>query len=117
MMGAVPRARHGFLARSAAIKLIRPESLGDSAAVSVQRFRREAQAAASLRSPHTISLYDFGVTDDGVFHYVTELLEGVDLDALVRRFGPISAGRASSTTATPAIRWGRPTRAAWSIGT
>jgi hypothetical protein len=93
-MGEVYRARHRFLARPAAIKLIRPDTLGEGAAVTVQRFRREAQAAASLRSPHTISLYDFGMTDEGVFYYVMELLEGLDLDALVRRFGPVSHGRA-----------------------
>jgi serine/threonine-protein kinase len=93
-MGEVYRAHHRFLARPAAIKLIRAEALGDAAHMSLQRFRREAQAAASLRSPHTISLYDFGVTDDGVFYYVMELLEGLDLDSMVRRFGPMSAGRA-----------------------
>jgi len=93
-MGEVYRAHHRFLARPAAIKLIRAESLGAGAALSLQRFRREAQAAASLRSPHTISLYDFGVTEDGVFYYVMELLDGVDLDTLVRRFGPVSAERA-----------------------
>src|SRR6266850_146214 len=96
-MGEVYYARHRMLARPAAIKLIRPETLGaansEAAQVMIQRFRREAQAAASLRSPHTISLYDFGVTDDGVFYFVMELLEGVDLETLVRRFGPVSAGR------------------------
>ncbi|HEU4334766.1 MAG TPA: serine/threonine-protein kinase [Candidatus Eisenbacteria bacterium] len=92
-MGEVYRARHRFLARPAAIKLVRPEAVGDGASSTLQRFRREAQAAASLRSPHTINLYDFGVTDDGVFYYVMELLEGVDLDTLVKRFGPVSAGR------------------------
>ncbi|HEU4724797.1 MAG TPA: serine/threonine-protein kinase [Candidatus Eisenbacteria bacterium] len=94
-MGEVYRARHRFLARPAAIKLIRSEALGGNrgAELTIQRFRREAQAAASLRSPHTISLYDFGVTDDGVFYYVMELLDGVDLETLVRRFGPVSAPR------------------------
>jgi serine/threonine-protein kinase len=94
-MGEVYRARHRYLARPAAIKLIRPEALAGagSADVTIQRFRREAEAAAALRSPHTISLYDFGVTDDGVFYYVMELLEGVDLETLVRRFGPVSAAR------------------------
>ena len=94
-MGEVYKAHHRFLARPAAIKLIRPEALARGAAsdMTIQRFRREAQAAASLRSPHTISLYDFGVTDDGVFYFVMELLEGVDLETLVRRFGPVSAGR------------------------
>jgi len=94
-MGEVYRARHRFLARPAAIKLIRPEALAKSASaeLSIQRFRREAQAAAALRSPHTISLYDFGVTDDGIFYYVMELLEGADFETLVRRFGPVSAAR------------------------
>ncbi len=97
-MGEVYRARHQMLARPAAIKLIRPEALGagnaGAANVIIQRFRREAQAAALLRSPHTISLYDFGVTDDGTFYYVMELLEGLDLESLVKRFGPVPAGRA-----------------------
>ncbi|HET9950415.1 MAG TPA: serine/threonine-protein kinase [Candidatus Eisenbacteria bacterium] len=94
-MGEVYRAHHRFLARPAAIKLIRPEALArtESAELTIQRFRREAQAAAALRSPHTISLYDFGVTDEGVFYYVMELLEGVDFESLVRRFGPVSADR------------------------
>ena len=97
-MGEVYRARHRMLARPAAIKLIRPESLGAanmaSAQQMIQRFHREAQAAASLRSPHTIGLYDFGVTDEGTFYYVMELLEGFDLETLVKRFGPVSPARA-----------------------
>lgn len=91
-MGEVWRAQHRLLARPAAIKLIRPgrEDPDDPAArgIAIARFRREAQAAASLRSPHTIQLYDFGVTRDGRFYLVMELLEGVDLETLVRRFGP-----------------------------
>jgi serine/threonine-protein kinase len=70
-MGEVWRANHRFLARPAAIKLIKPEVLGamtkEQREVLVERFRREAQAAAALRSPHTIHLYDFGVTSDGTF--------------------------------------------------
>jgi len=95
-MGEVYAARHRFLARPAAIKLIRPETIGniESADLVIQRFRREAQAAALLRSPHTISLYDFGMTDEGTFYYVMELLEGFDLDNLVKRFGPVTPSRA-----------------------
>jgi serine/threonine-protein kinase len=62
--------------------------------VIVERFRREAQAAASLRSPHTIELYDFGISDAGTFYYVMELLDGLDLETLVERFGPLPAERA-----------------------
>ncbi|MEO7987789.1 MAG: serine/threonine-protein kinase [Gemmatimonadales bacterium] len=89
-MGEVWRADHRLLARPAAIKLIRPSGavVGEAAGMAVARFKREAQSAASLRSPHTIQLYDFGVTRDGRFYLVMELLEGIDLEALVRRYGP-----------------------------
>jgi len=43
---------------------------------------------ASLRSPHTVELYDFGLTDEGGFFYAMELLEGYDLEQLVSEFGP-----------------------------
>ena len=97
-MGEVYAATHRMLARPAAIKLIRPEMLGgedaDAARLAIARFRREAEAAASLRSPHTVELYDFGVTDDGTFYLVMELLDGMDLEWLVRTRGPIPAARA-----------------------
>ncbi|MCA9751049.1 MAG: serine/threonine protein kinase, partial [Gemmatimonadetes bacterium] len=48
----------------------------------------------ALRSPHTINLFDYGVSDEGTFYYVMELLDGLDADSLVRRFGPVPAGRA-----------------------
>ncbi len=96
-MGEVWCARHRFLARPAAIKLIRPENLGAKGLDSdmlLQRFEREAQATATLSSPHTVELYDFGVTDDGTFYYVMELLTGLDLNSLVKRYGPVPAERA-----------------------
>lgn len=96
-MGEVYRARHRMLARPAAIKLIRPEMLtarsGEPAEVAIARFHREANAAAQLQSPHTVSLYDFGATDDGTLYFAMELLDGVDLDTLVRECGPLPAGR------------------------
>lgn len=96
-MGEVYRATHRMLARPAAIKLIRPEVLGgqDPAAAStaIERFRREAEAAAQLRSAHTVDLYDFGVTDDRTFYLVMELLDGMDLESLVRQHGPMPAAR------------------------
>jgi eukaryotic-like serine/threonine-protein kinase len=96
-MGEVYKATHRMLARPAAIKLIRPEAVsgGDRAATdtAIVRFRREATAAANLRSPHTVELYDFGVTDDGTLYFAMELLEGMDLETLVRRKGPQPAAR------------------------
>ncbi|MDQ2673791.1 MAG: serine/threonine protein kinase [Chloroflexota bacterium] len=97
-MGVVWRARHRMLARPAAVKLIRPSVPGDGrrgvSADAVRRFEREAQVIARLRSPHTITLFDFGTAADGAFYYAMELLEGLDADSLVRRFGPIPPGRA-----------------------
>jgi serine/threonine-protein kinase len=96
-MGTVWRARHRFLARDAAVKLVRAEALGktDSAAQSqLRRFEREAQATALLRSQHSIRLFDFGAADDGSFYYVMELLEGRDLESVVRDFGPMPPERA-----------------------
>jgi hypothetical protein len=95
-MGEVWRARHRMLARPAAVKLIRSESLGVdavAAAESIARFEREAQATALLQSPHTVEVYDFGTSEDGAFYYVMELLEGIDLEQLVRRFGPLPPER------------------------
>jgi len=97
-MGEVWRARHRMLARPAAVKLIRSSLGGGShperARDVVRRFEREAQAIAGLRSPHTVELFDFGVADNGDFYYAMELLDGIDADKLIRRFGPIPAERA-----------------------
>jgi tRNA A-37 threonylcarbamoyl transferase component Bud32 len=90
-MGEVWRARHKLLARPAAVKLIRPD-MGDAERLTT-RFKREAQATANLESPHTVRLYDFGVTREGVFYYVMELLKGIDLEKLVKRHGPLPPSR------------------------
>jgi tRNA A-37 threonylcarbamoyl transferase component Bud32 len=97
-MGEVWKAEHRMLARPAAIKLVRPEMLGvsDETAriTALKRFEREAQTTALLRSPHTIELYDFGVTADNTFYYVMELLDGYNLETLIKQFGPVPAERA-----------------------
>ena len=59
----------------------------------MERFRREAAAAAALSSPHTIALYDFGPTGDGSFFYAMELLEGLSLEGIVQQFGPVPPER------------------------
>jgi len=113
-MGDVWLARHKLLTRPAAIKVIRPDvlkeheakvsasggssgsSTSDEVAVNVamRRFEREAQATASLTSPHTIDLYDFGVAADGSFFYVMQFLDGLDLDTLIDEHGPVPVERA-----------------------
>jgi eukaryotic-like serine/threonine-protein kinase len=96
-MGEVWRARHRLLARPAAIKLIRPAVGGDLrkgvSQEALRRFEREAQVIAQLRSPHTVELFDFGTAEDGAFYYVMELLDGLDTDSLLQRFGPIPHDR------------------------
>ena len=97
-MGEVWKAEHALLARAAAVKLIRPEVLdpGDPAKAEsmIRRFEREAQNTANLRSVHTVELYDFGITDSGTFYFVMELLDGLDLETLVKESGPLPPARA-----------------------
>jgi serine/threonine-protein kinase len=97
-MGEIYRAEHRMLVRPAAVKLIRPDFLGsvneEERRRVLQRFQREAKVTARLRSPHTVAVYDYGVALDGTLYYVMELLEGLDLQALVEKFGPLPAERA-----------------------
>ncbi len=96
-MAEVWRANHRMLRRPAAVKLIRPKVLIEHGPADSERllrlFTREVRTTASLRSPHTIQVYDFGVTREGAFYYVMELLDGIDLMTLVERFGPQPAER------------------------
>jgi serine/threonine protein kinase len=85
-MGEVWCAEHRLLAREAAIKLIGGEAAPNAEAQ--ERFRREAQTLAALRSRNTIELFDYGITDEGICFYVMELLDGMDLETLLQRFGP-----------------------------
>lgn len=94
-MGEVWRAKHQLLARPAAVKLIRSEALVDvqQRESVLKRFQREAQVTANLQSPNTVKLYDFGVSETGSFYFVMELLSGIDLESMVKRFGSLKAER------------------------
>ncbi|MBI3726463.1 serine/threonine protein kinase [bacterium] len=98
-MGEVWQAEHRMIARPAAIKIVHPNALEEGTpedrASLLRRFEQEARATAALHSPHTVSLYDFGTTEDGTFYYAMELLVGLDLDSLVARFGPVPPARAA----------------------
>ncbi len=91
-MGEVYLAEHRFLKRPCAIKLIRQERAGDPNTLA--RFEREVQATAQLTHPNTIEIFDYGRTDDGTLYYVMEYLDGISLDELVRREGPLPPLRA-----------------------
>jgi DNA-binding NtrC family response regulator len=94
-MGEVWLGRHALLARPAAVKVVRDAVIGlaDDRDALRQRFAREAQATADLQSPHTVQLFDFGVSDTGGFYYVMERLRGLDLQRLVERAGPMPPER------------------------
>lgn len=91
-MGEVWKARHRFLAREAAIKLI-ASSDAQQAALNQKRFEREARAIARLECPHTVTLYDFGTTPQGQQYFAMELVRGLNLDEVVKRYGPLPAAR------------------------
>jgi tRNA A-37 threonylcarbamoyl transferase component Bud32 len=85
-------ARQESLDRDVALKVLRQEAWRSEEAV--RRFTREARAASRLEHPNTIRVYDFGASDDGVLFIAMELLEGLDLDALVGENGACGAARA-----------------------
>jgi hypothetical protein len=96
-MGEVWSAEHKMLARPAAIKLIRSEDGGSGSGSApesnLRRFEREVQETALLRSPHTVEVYDYGLSENRTFYYVMELLDGISLEKLVKQHGPIPPER------------------------
>ena len=91
-MGEVYLAEHRLLRRPCAVKLIRPERVGDPRNLGL--FEREVQATAGLTHPNTVEVYDYGHAEDGTFYYVMEYLSGLTLEDVVRRHGPLPPGRA-----------------------
>jgi serine/threonine-protein kinase len=89
-MGEVYRARHGLMRRPTALKLLRPDHTRETDLV---RFEREVQLTARLTHPNTITIFDYGRTDDGVFYYAMELLDGANLQRIVDVSGAQPEGR------------------------
>ena len=89
-MGSVYRARHAMLRRPTAVKLLDPEKMSTN---SIARFEREVQLTSQLNHHNTITVYDYGRTQEGVFYYAMEYLEGITFHDLVERFGPLPEGR------------------------
>jgi len=97
-MGQVYLARDNkFSTRRVAVKTVRQDVLNSEdlqEGEAIARFEREAEAAASIQHPNTVSVTDFGETGDGVFYLVMEYVEGETLHRLLRREGTLPVKRA-----------------------
>lgn len=89
-MGVVYKGHHSMLRRETAIKMLDVDRVNDA---SLARFEREVQITCQLNNPNTVAIYDYGRTPEGVFYYAMEFLDGIDLEKLVRQYGPQSEGR------------------------
>lgn len=91
-MGVVYRARHRLMKRLVAIKMLHESLVANQLAR--KRFEHEAQAISSLNHPNIMSVYDFGIADDGKPYLVVEFLQGIDLEALGKDIGSLPVSRA-----------------------
>ena len=91
-MGIVYQARQTNLDREVAIKILSDDSASDE--VYVERFFREARAAASLSHPNVVQAYDAGVTDDGIYYFVMEKITGENLERVLNNVGPLNTPQA-----------------------
>jgi serine/threonine protein kinase len=91
--GTVYRAHRLLIGDDVAIKIIHPEYVSEPHAI--QRFRRAAQAAARLKHPNAVSIYDFSLTSDGICYVVMELVEGQSVREIIRQQGPLTLPAAS----------------------
>ena len=86
-MGEVWLAWDPTLRRNVALKLLRLDPHAGPAAI--RRFEREAYATSQLQGPHTVRIFDFGASDDGIYYIAMEYLTGSNLGTLVAESGPL----------------------------
>lgn len=91
-LGVVYKAKQKHLERMCAVKVLTEKFSEDP--TSFQRFEREARIASSLNNDNIISVFDFGLADEGYAYLVMEYVEGEDLDTILRRQGRVEPARA-----------------------
>jgi serine/threonine protein kinase len=93
-MGKVYKAEQAPLGRICALKVLNPNYNGDHDPEFHKRFFLEASTSSKLRHPNTVTIFDYGNTDDGVYYMAMELLEGRTLHRMLRESGPVEPSRA-----------------------
>ena len=91
-MGKVYRAKHAFLARPTAVKVLEPKR--EDPKIALARFQQEVKLCCQLTHPNTITIFDYGQGANHTFYYAMELLQGMDLQRLVEKFGAMPLNRA-----------------------
>ncbi len=94
-MGKVFRAEQSALGRICALKVLSPNYEGDKDPEFHRRFSLEASTAARLSHPNTVTIFDYGKTDDDIYYMAMELLEGATLHRTIRESGPFPEDRAA----------------------
>ena len=102
-MAMVYRAEDELLSRAVALKILYPELSEDPSFV--ERFRREAQAAANLSHPNIVPVFDWG-EDDGTYFIVMELVEGTSLAEVLRNSSTVTPPRSAQIIAQVAAALG-----------
>ncbi len=87
-MATVYRAKRLLIGDTVAIKILHPGQVDDRQ--SVERFRREAEAAARLKHPNVVPIYDFGVASDELVYLVMEFVEGKSIREMLQEHGPFA---------------------------
>ncbi len=90
-MGLVYAAKHVMLGKQLAIKVLKDEVSRDAQVMA--RFRREAQSASAIGSPHICDVSDFGTMPDGSTYFVMEFLNGPSLTAAIQQQNPMPPPR------------------------
>jgi serine/threonine protein kinase len=93
-MSVVYKARHNYMERIAAIKMLHAHLVSNQQ--SLKRFQQEAQAASCLAHPNVMGVHDFGITPQGQPYLVMDYLQGLSLSELIEKEGQLSPERTYS---------------------